>query len=346
MRRIRVAVADDSSFVRRAIVRLLQEHRQIWVVGVAASGEELLANLGVWRPDVITLDLAMPGIGGLATLDRLMITRPTPVIIFSTHSGQGAPQTIEALHRGAVDFIDKQRYSMVDFEALRQVLVEKILQVCSQRPRRGRSPRSAAAENALFAGQVDLLVIGASTGGPPAIQQILEDLGPNLKVPVAVAQHMPEGFTRAFAKRMNAHLSVAVREATDGERLQPGTVYIAPANYHLTFAQDIAGAGLIAQVARTPLDTAHHPSVDLLFSSAARVVGGGTVGVLLTGMGRDGSEGLMDLRQVGAHTIAQDQATSVVYSMPSSAVALGSVCEVLPLGEIGSRLRRMQAQLD
>lgn len=340
MRRIRVAVADDSSFVRRAIVRLLEEHPRIWVVGAAASGEELLANFGSWRPDVVTLDLAMPGMGGLATLDRVMSSRPTPVIIFSTHSGQGAPQTIEALHRGAVDFIDKQRYSMVDFEALRQVLVEKILDVCNQRPELANRERSQAPDVPEFEGPAELLVIGASTGGPPAIQRVLEDLGPDLRVPVAIAQHMPEGFTRAFATRMNSHLAVAVREATDRERLQAGTVYIAPATFHLTLMHE--GAGLRARVSRRPLGTAHHPSVDLLFESAARVVGVGAVGVLLTGMGRDGSAGMAELRQQGAYTIAQDQSTCVVYSMPGSAVALGAACEVLPLGEIGGRLRLLQ----
>lgn len=344
MKPIRLAVVDDSSFVRRAISRLLGEDRRIRVVGTAATGEELLAHLGAWRPDVITLDLAMPGMGGLATLDRIMALRPTPVIILSTHSGRGAPQTIEALHRGAVDFIDKQRYSLMDFESLRRVLLEKITEVHTSAPEIRDRPDAGEAEvteeGEAPGGEAPaacrLLLLGASTGGPPAIQHILEALGAPLPVPVVVAQHMPEGFTRAFAKRLNAHLPVPVREAGDGDTLIAGTVYVAPAGHHLGI--ESRGEDLRVTVGEGD-EQLYSPSVDWLFSSACRAVGSAAIAVLLSGMGRDGARGMLELRQAGAYTVAQDEASCVVFGMPGAAVALQAAGEVLPLSAIGRRLR-------
>lgn len=337
---IRVAVVDDSSFVRRAITRLLRDEPRLEVVGTAATGEELLAHLAAWRPQVVTLDLAMPGMGGLATLDRLMESRPTPVIILSTHSGRGAPQTIEALHRGAVDFIDKQRYSLMDFDALRRVLVEKIVEVhgAALGERSAEEVQRAPARAARSpVRRVRLVAVGASTGGPPAIQRILETFREPLPVPVVIAQHMPPGFTRAFADRLNAHLPFPVREAADGEWLDQGTVYVAPAGRHF----QIRGPAdrLRAEVVRDGGESLYSPSVDRLFGSACRALGGEVIAVLLSGMGRDGARGLLALKQAGAYTIAQDEATCVVYGMPAAAVALRAVTDSLPLERIGPRLR-------
>jgi two-component system chemotaxis response regulator CheB len=379
VRPLRIAVVDDSSFIRKAIARLLGNDARIEVVGTAASGEELLAHLEIWRPDVITLDLAMPGMGGLATLDRIMIERPTPVVILSTHSGEGAPQTIEALHRGAVDFIDKQRYSLVDFQALREVLLEKVLQVAplplgadeaaaeapagggwrarlEERRRAGDGAwapgRRGAEEAAAPAGErreadagrrgFELLVVGASTGGPPAVQRVLEDLGAEVSVPIAVAQHMPEGFTRAFASRLNSHLPLSVREASDGEPLRPSAVYIAPSPWNLSI--DRGEGGLRAVVGPARGDLGYRPSVDELFSSACSILGARVVAVLLTGMGRDGAAGMARLRQAGAYTVAQDEASSIVYGMPRAAVELRAAREVLPLERIGPRLKGLLAE--
>jgi two-component system chemotaxis response regulator CheB len=360
VRPLRVAVVDDSSFVRKAIARLLGGDPRVEVVGTAASGEELLAQLGLWRPDVITLDLAMPGMGGLATLDRIMADRPTPVVILSTHSGEGAPQTIEALHRGAVDFIDKQRYSLVDFQALREVLLEKVLEVApmpdaaEERPAAEERARArersqggvpAAAEGGAREGmrpRFDLVVVGASTGGPPAVQRLLEDLGPAVPVPVTVAQHMPEGFTRAFAARLNAHLPLAVREAVDGEPLRPSAVYIAPSPFNLEI--DRGEEGLRAVVGASRGEQGHRPSVDRLFSSACSALGARVVAVLLTGMGRDGAAGMARLRQAGAFTVCQDEASSIVFGMPRAAVELRAAREILPLDRIGPLVRGLLAQ--
>jgi two-component system chemotaxis response regulator CheB len=360
---LRVAIADDSSFIRKAIARLLQQERGLRLVGSAASGEELLLHLERWDPDVVVLDLSMPGMGGLPTLDRIMATRPTPVIILSTHSKKDAPLTIEALHRGAMDFIDKQEYSLVDFHALRRVLVAKIRQVTSAAPAPAEGAREAEAQPPAKAkvgpqakveiaapappapaaapshSGVELILLGASTGGPIAVETILRDLGSAVAAPVVVVQHMPAGFTRAFAERLNGHLPLSVREVAHQESLLPGTVYIAPGGVHLRVARQ--EGELRAVLSTVPADAAHRPSVDVLFASARAAVGRRAVAVLLTGMGHDGAEGMSALAGAGGLTIAQDEATSVIYGMPRAAVEAGAAREVLPLDAIGGRLREL-----
>ncbi|MEW6584864.1 MAG: chemotaxis protein CheB, partial [Nitrospirota bacterium] len=273
MSKIKLAVVDDSSFVRKAVKRIMEGEDRIDIVGMAASGEELLDNLDRWAPDVITLDLSMPGIGGLLTLDQIMARKPTPVIILSTHSSKDAPLTIESLHRGAVDFIDKQQYSLVDFDALRTVLIEKIIQVRNSSltgPSSHAADTSASSDSDSFRtfdnGSPDAVLIGASTGGPPALQRLLEYIEDSLPVPIAVVQHMPEGFTRAFAERLNAHLSMPVLEARNGELFLPGAVYIAPAGNHLTLKQK--NGSVFMSVSPYPDNMPHRPSVDVLFNSA------------------------------------------------------------------------------
>ncbi len=335
---VRVAVADDSSFLRKAVARMLSGEPGIEMVGSASRGEELLDNLDRWRPDAIILDLSMPGIGGLATLDEIMIRRPVPVVILSTYSRKGAPQTIEALHRGAVDFLDKQQFSLVDFEALRQALVGKIREVTAPRMAAGARPASARRAPVEQREAPEVVLIGASTGGPPAIERILRDLGGDVPVPILVVQHMPAGFTRAFAERLNIQLPLEVREPTDGEPLQPGTVYIAPGGFHLRLVQ--SRNRLTAAIGSEPESATHRPSVDVLFASVAES-GTHAVAVLLTGMGQDGAEGMTRLAERGALTIAQDEATSIIFGMPRAAAAAGGVREILPLPEIGARLRRL-----
>ena len=343
-KRVRVAVVDDSTFIRKAITRMLEDHPRIQVVGSAGSGEELLTNLERWRPDVVTLDLDMPGMGGLATLDRVMAQRPTPVIILSTHSGEGAPLTIEALHRGATDFIDKQRYSLVDFEALRGVLLERIFHVTGlgaevadvvEEEPQPELPEPTEPE-VTNPGAYDVVVMGASTGGPPVLQRILEEMGEKVPVPVVVVQHMPVGFTEAFAERLNAYLPLRVRELVSAERLLPHTVYIAGAGRHLRVRRE--ESELYAEIGTRPDDVSHIPSIDVLFESAARGVGRRAVGVLLTGMGRDGAQGLLELKRRGAYTLAQSEESCIVFGMPRAAMVLNAVTEVGDPRQIGRRL--------
>ncbi len=363
--KVRVAVVDDSTFIRKAILRMLRDEPAIEVVGSAGSGEELLTHFERWRPDVVTLDLDMPGMGGLATLDHVRGMGSTPVIILSTHSGEGAPLTIEALHRGATDFIDKQRYSLVDFEALRAVLVEKIFHVTGRDPSKrpaaapaaappddGGSRQAAASAPTLAQGSAearsarspgsptpgafDLVVIGASTGGPPILQVLLEDLGDSVPVPIVVVQHMPVGFTSAFAERLNAYLPLQVREAQPSERLLPDTVYIASAGSHLRIRRH--KGRLFTELSSHPQNLMHVPSIDVLFESAAREVGERAIGVLLTGMGRDGARGMAALRRQGGYTLCQDEDSCVVFGMPRAALALNAVIEIAAPQKLARRL--------
>ncbi len=353
MKIVRVAVVDDSTFIRKAITRMLEGHPRIELVGSAGSGEEFLTQLERWRPDVVTLDLDMPGMGGLATLDRVMAQRPTAVIILSTHSGEGAPLTIEALHRGATDFIDKQRYSLVDFEALRGVLLEKIFEVTGVEmvdeegesllpsvpvPLPTPEPTSVS-----IPGAYDLVVMGASTGGPPTVQTILEVMGKNVAVPIVVVQHMPVGFTQAFAERLNAYLPIRVREVVTAERLMPDTVYIAASGEHLRITRQ--DAELRAELGPEPADLPHVPSIDVLFESAARSVGRRAIGVLLTGMGNDGAQGMAALKKRGCYTLAQDEESCIVYGMPRAALALNAVTEMSDPARIAKRLNELFAIL-
>jgi two-component system chemotaxis response regulator CheB len=289
----------------------------------------------------------MPGMGGLATLDRVMAQRPTPVIILSTHSGEGAPLTIEALHRGATDFIDKQQYSLVDFGALRHVLLEKILQVAGRAPGAAEelalaiepAPWPGSASLGRIPAAYDLIVLGASTGGPPALQSILETLGPSVPVPVVIVQHMPKGFTQAFAERLNAHLPLQVREVQHSEVLLPDHVYIAVAGTHLRLRRK--EAEIVAELSPFPKNSIHIPAIDVLFDSAARAVGRRAIGALLTGMGNDGAKGLAALKATGAMTLCQDEASCVVFGMPRAALALGAATEVASPTDIGKRLREL-----
>jgi two-component system chemotaxis response regulator CheB len=348
---IRIAVVDDSSFIRKALSWMLAEEPGLTLVGTAARGEELLENLQHWRADLIILDLAMPGMGGLATLEEILLRSPTPVIILSDNLRLAAPAALEALYRGALDVIDKRDFSLVDFEAMRKVVVGRIRQLVRARPAgeaEGRAPAASVVPTATAARAEPaggphtspaLVLIGASTGGPPAVERILRDLGARLSCPIVVAQHMPAGFTRAFASRLASHLPFDVREVADGEPLLGGTVYVAPGGMHTTVEKRRDGlfARLTASADRV------QPSVDALFSSAAAAVGPRAVAALLTGMGDDGALGMAELARAGSYTLAQDEATSAVFGMPRAAIDAGAVRETLPLSLIGERLRQLAA---
>lgn len=347
VRPVRVAVVDDSTFIRMAISKMLEDDPHVDLVGCADRGEVLLENLEAWQPDAITLDLDMPGIGGLETLASIMSVRPTPVIILSTHSGEGAPQTIEALHRGATDFIDKQQFSLVDFGALRRVLMEKIFEVTGRvlpepstlPDHLGEPSFTVDLQSMKLPSAYDLVVLGASTGGPPTLQVILEQLGSDTPVPVVLVQHMPQGFTQAFAERLDAHLPLDVREAEHAGRLGPGQVRIGPAGRHLRIHR--SGGELFTELSDYPQGQTHKPSIDVLFESAARTAGRKALAALLTGMGTDGAKGMAALKAVGAYTLCQDEASSVVFGMPRAAILMNAVSEVASPGAIGERLRSL-----
>jgi len=333
---IRLAVVDDSAFVRKAISRMLQDEKDVVIAGLAARGEELIDHLDEWSPTIVTLDLSMPGMGGLATLEKILAWRRIPVLIVSGHSSREAPLAVEALNRGAADFIDKQDFSLVDFQGLRATILEKLRALTSGEctlPEPLPQPHAPVVRNE--PGAFDLVVIGASTGGPPAIEFLLEAFDGPPSVPIAIVQHMPAGFTSALAERLNGRMPFPVEEATHNRLLVPGSVYIAPAGSHLRIRFE-AGQ-MWTSLARYP-ETQHKPSVDVLFRSAI-TLGSRVLGVLLTGMGDDGARGLLELSQSGALTIAQDERSSAVYGMPRAAAELGAAAEQLALSDIAVRLR-------
>ena len=339
---LRVFVVDDSAFVRRALARILDGQPGFRVVGEAANGADALARIPRLDPDLVTLDVAMPGLDGLQVLRGLLRWKPgLKVLMLSAHTRLGAEATVEALAAGAVDFIDKSTFNVMDLDTLRREVVDKIA-ACGRPPARSPTPPPVREANAVAgpdpaaAEQCDLCVIGASTGGPGALQRILERLPARFPLPVVVVQHMPSGFTRPFAERLDALCRLQVAEAVEGERLLPGRVRVAPAGRHLRIT-----ANLAVILAAEPSDAKHIPSIDLTLKAAARARPGRVLGILLTGMGEDGADGMVAVRAGGGLTIAESEASCVVYGMPRAAWARGGADYLLPLPEIVGFLERL-----
>jgi two-component system chemotaxis response regulator CheB len=347
---IRVYVVDDSAVVRQTLTELLSAAPDIEVLG--ASPDPIFARQRMQQqwPDVITLDMEMPRMDGLTFLRQLMQERPTPVIVCSSLTEQGASLTLQALEAGAFDIITKPQGGVKAFlTESRERLLASVraaaganLQALRTEPR--VSPSGAAPEPpvkrsshiAELAHTTDrITVIGTSTGGTQALEAVLTAL-PATCPGIAIVQHMPEQFTRAFARRLDAICALDVKEAESGDRLLPGRALIAPGGHHLEVHR--SGAQYIAQVFRGPAVNRHCPSVDVLFRSAAKYVGRNACGVLMTGMGDDGARGLLAMREAGARTLAQDEKTSVVFGMPREAIKLGAAMEILPLGEIAGKI--------
>jgi two-component system, chemotaxis family, protein-glutamate methylesterase/glutaminase len=336
---IRVFVVDDSPFVRKALRRVLAADPEIQVVGEAATGEAALARIPDADPHVVTLDIEMQGISGLDVLRQLLLWRPgLRILMLSAHTGEGASTTLEALAAGAADFIDKRSLNLMDLERLGRELAERLraLGGCrdTHRPRvrpdggtrRGTAlPVPSAAELA----RSRICVVGASTGGPAAVQTLLEAIPAGFPMPVVIVQHMPAGFTRPFANRLDGLCRLRVTEAEEGQRLVPGMAVVAPAGVHLRVSPS-----LVVTLSSQPANARHVPSVDVLFRSAARARPGAVLGVLLTGMGDDGAEGLGLIRAQGGTTIAESEESCAVYGMPRAAVERGAAQYVLPLPEI------------
>lgn len=341
---IRVFVVDDSTFVRKAIVKVLHRDPDLRVVGEAASGAEALRTIAGANPDVVTLDLAMPGLDGLAALRGLLAWRSDlPVLMLSAHTHEGAAATIEALAIGAVDFVDKSAFSVLDLDSLGRQLVERIKLWGPKQAtaRTARTPPLAtpdAPETPTSLSQCDLCVIGTSTGGPPALQYIFERLPAGFPMPIAIVQHMPLGFTKPFADRLNTMCRLAVREARNGDSLIPGRVLVAPAGQHL-----VIGGDRTVALQDEPRATAHTPSVDVLMRSAACAWPGRVLGILLTGMGDDGAVGMAAIRAAGGVTLGESETSCVVYGMPRAARRLGAVEYERPLTEITSWLASVES---
>ena len=342
---VRVFVVDDSAFVRRAMARILEAQPGFRMVGEAANGTEALDRIPRLDPDLVTLDVAMPGLDGLQVLRGLLRWKPElKVIMLSAHTQLGAEATVEALAAGAVDFIDKSTFNVMDLDTLRREVVDKIA-ACGRAPARagagpppGQLPgaEQPAGPDPVIAEGCDLCVIGASTGGPAALQRILERLPASFPLPVVVVQHMPAGFTRPFAERLDALCRLHVAEAAEGERLLPGRVRVAPAGRHLRVTSNLA-----VILASEPSDAKHIPSIDLTLKSAARARPGRVLGILLTGMGEDGADGMVAVRAGGGLTIAESEASCVVYGMPRAAWTRGGADHLLALPDIVGFLERL-----
>jgi two-component system chemotaxis response regulator CheB len=333
-RKIRVLVVDDSAVVRNIFSQEIARDPEIEVIGTAPDPYVARDKIVQLRPDVITLDVEMPRMDGITFLKKLMRHFPLPVIIVSSLTQRGGQLALEALDAGAVDVLCKPgpAYAVGDMSV---ELVDKIKAAARVTVRkRGPDTQSttpAPPRLAMTRTTHKVVAIGASTGGTQALQDVLLAM-PSNAPGIAIVQHMPERFTQLFAERLNQLCAVVVREAEDGDTVTPGTVLIAPGNKHMLLRR--SGAIYYVQVKSGPLVSRHRPSVDVLFKSVARYAGANAIGVIMTGMGGDGAEGLREMRDAGAHTIAQDQASCVVFGMPKVAIEMGAVNEVVGLNRI------------
>jgi two-component system chemotaxis response regulator CheB len=341
---IRVLVIDDSAVMRAFLGRVISSQPDMEIAGLAVDPVVAIDQIRLRAPDVITLDVEMPRMNGLDFLRRLMAVRPLPVIMISSRTREGADTTLRALELGAVDFVAKPA-DFAELEAGANEIAEKIRAASSARvaPHRQRAaaPTARPVRSAMAPTATDrLIAIGASTGGVEALREILSGL-PQQMPPIVIAQHMPAGYTETFAQRLNSMCRIAVQEARDGDSALPGVAYIAPGGRHLSVVRRVFGYAL--RVTDDPPVNRHRPSVDPLFRSVAKAAQGRAIGVMLTGMGADGAEAMLALSQAGAYTLAQDEASCVVFGMPRQAIALGAVREVLPLGQMGRRLVELSA---
>jgi two-component system, chemotaxis family, protein-glutamate methylesterase/glutaminase len=351
MPKIRVLIVDDAVMVRSRLSKLLAADPEIEVVGVAATGRIALAKLSQINPDVVILDVEMPDLNGLETLAELRQTHSKlPVIMFSALTYTGATATLDALTLGASDYATKPS-NLGNVEAanrhIQSTLIPKIKALSAKATI--PLPKAKAIANSLSqktikplakVAKIELIAIGVSTGGPNALMALLSQLPPTFPVPIAIVQHMPPMFTKLLAERLNTKCSLQVQEARSGVRPTPGTVWIAPGDYHLKIERDAIGFKLALN--QEPPENSCRPSVDVLFRSVAQATKdyANSLAVILTGMGQDGFHGSQQIRQVGGQILAQDEATSVVWGMPGSVVNGGLADTVLPLNEIAGELLR------
>ncbi len=344
-RRVRVLIVDDSALVRSIVNSALSGDPQITVVGQAADGQDALDKIQALHPDVVTLDVEMPRMNGLAVLERVAGKAPVAFLMCSTLTTSGAKITFEALQRGAVDYIPKPESGLSGNLEFRQMLREKVLNAAAARKRVRALLRPAGPAGANSAPQLPpnqargwIVAIGISCGGPQTLHQMLPAF-PSDFVPIVVTQHMPAQFTKSFAEHLNADCAMRVEEAGDGQPIQRGTILIAPGGAHLHIVR--RGIELYTRLSDGPKVSGHKPSVDAMFSSLAQSCGPRCVACVMTGMGNDGAKGVRMLKQAGARTLAQDQATSLVFGMPKAAAETGCVEQVVPLGELPKAIARI-----
>ena len=338
MKKIRVLVIDDSALIRKMLTEILSSHDDIEVVGTAADPFIAREKIKLLSPDVLTLDIEMPRMTGLQFLQNLMRLRPMPVIMVSTLTERGAPETLEALEMGAVDYICKPKaQTETKLRIFADELVSKVRMASTARVQPFKHHKVVAPAVRSIATYSKVIAVGASTGGTEAIKTLLTSVPENCP-PILITQHIPKVFSTSFAERLDRYLAMEVFEAQEGMIIRPGCVYIAPGDYHLTIAR--SGTKMVCHVIQTEKVNRHRPAVDVMFNSILDAYGANVVAVMLTGMGNDGAQGMLNLKQAGAVTYAQDEATSVVWGMPQAAFNLGAVDEVLPLQNITAKMLR------
>lgn len=345
MNKIKVIIVDDSALIRALLKEVINQAQDMEVVGVASDpyvARDLIREL---NPDMITLDIEMPRMDGLEFLEKLMRLRPMPVLMVSTLTEQGSAATLRALELGAVDFIAKPKMDIkTQLEAYANEIREKIRVVAAAKVRfekpaniisKASKPKSVKVNDKIIDSQETLIVIGASTGGTEAIKEVLMQM-PADSPPILIVQHMPPGFTKSYAARLDSLCEITVREAVHGEPILPGHAYLAPGDYHLAIAR--TSTHYICQVTQEEPVNRHRPAVDVLFNAVAALTRGNAVGVILTGMGKDGAAGMKLMRTNGCKTIAQDESSCVVFGMPKEAIAQGGVSDIVPLDKIAQHL--------
>lgn len=343
MRKIRVLVVDDSTVVRRLLSDALASDPALEVAGTASNGKIALDKLPQLCPDVVTLDIEMPELDGLATLPLLRKAYPRlPVIMFSTLTRKGAVDTLNALSLGANDYVTKPSNVgsvTAGIAAVKESLIPKIKALCPFSDGACPAPPPAPRPQARVGGRVGLLAIGVSTGGPNALTELFQRLPGDFPVPIVVVQHMPPVFTRYLAERLNTVSPLDVAEASGGETLRPGAAWLAPGDFHMSLSA--AGRGWTLRVHQGPQENSCRPAVDVLFRSVAEHVGREALALVLTGMGHDGLRGSQAIRQAGGRILVQDQSTSVVWGMPGAVAGAGLADQILPLDRIADELVRL-----
>jgi two-component system chemotaxis response regulator CheB len=341
MQPLRILIVDDSAVVRRVLSTLLAADHGLVVAGVARNGIEALLKIPELKPDLVTLDIEMPGMDGLATLVEIRkLYAKLPVIMFSTLTEAGAMATLDALARGANDYVTKPSGENAELSPARvgEELIRKIKSLCAARSLRAR-PRSLPPPNSgRSQGRVDVIAIGSSTGGPSALTALIPKLPPDFPVPIVIVQHMPPLFTRLLAERLTAIGKLKVHEGKEGESLKPGHVWIAPGDHHMTVVR--RGTEFVLGVNQGPQENSCRPAVDVLFRSVAQSYGVNVLGVVLTGMGADGTRGAAVIREAGGQVIVQDEASSVVWGMPGSVVAAQLADQIYPLDGMSDEMER------
>lgn len=346
----KVLIIDDSAFMRKIIGDLIQKDPRCKVIGTARNGKEGLEKIITLQPDVVLLDIEMPIMNGLELLEIVMKTNPVPIIIISTLAIDGAKTTIQALELGAIDFITKpSNIFHMDQTMVKEKIIQKILMASSvkttclksknnvKKPKENTNQQSLSFSANKMVEQI--VAIGVSTGGPRALQRVIPLVPKNIKASILIVQHMPPGFTKSFAERLNQLSKIIVKEAEDGDVLQPGVAYIAPGDYHMIVKEQKQMNQYFIQISKDAPVRGHRPSVDIMMNSLVHIDIKKVIGVIMTGMGSDGTQGMTLLKQKkDTYTIAQDEASCVVYGMPKAAVEAGIIDEIVPLDRITNKI--------